>query len=552
MNVSLTLPRTSNGNGELMLSVLSSTYVRLLTVLLIVIGLAARLGPFIDPDGRLYWQYMTEDGYLMQTIARNMAIGLGMTTAEGTIATNGVQPLATVIFTGLHWLAGGSKLAGVVLVSLISVFFSVSAAYFLYRVGALVLRPLSYGEQLSKVAATLWFAAPLIVPISMNGLETSLYWSALLGTFWYFLALAVRAEPWRWTQRLTLGVLLGLTFLARNDAVFFIAAVLLVHLLTNAAEKVGASAIARRFVDCLSAGLTSILVASPWLFYNYRLFGSIVPISGTAQSYATELGSNLSLIPAKLFEAGTLFLPLPERFESMLPTILVALAFVACVFVIFWNTLAKADPIARRFILVVGGMVLGIGGYYGIAFGAPHFLARYLSILSPCLWLATALATASVLTMVLRTRTVLTIGFTALIAGMTLIAAGIAGSAFARGFSPGTAHMHKQVVEWVSANVPEDTWVGAPQTGTLGYFHDKTINLDGKVNPYALRVLLEEGHILNYVVESQIDYIADWVGMADWIDRSDLSRSFVEQFELVLKDEQRNLAVLKRVRLKSQ
>ena len=52
---------------------------------------------------------MSEDGYLMQTVARNMAIGLGMSTAEGTIPTNGVQPLATFAYAGLHALAGGSN-----------------------------------------------------------------------------------------------------------------------------------------------------------------------------------------------------------------------------------------------------------------------------------------------------------------------------------------------------------------------------------------------------------------------------------------------------------
>jgi hypothetical protein len=67
----------------------------------------ARLSPLFDPAGRLFWQFMSEDGYLMQTVARNMAIGLGMSTADGTMPTNGVQPLATFLFAALHALAGG-------------------------------------------------------------------------------------------------------------------------------------------------------------------------------------------------------------------------------------------------------------------------------------------------------------------------------------------------------------------------------------------------------------------------------------------------------------
>ncbi len=57
---------------------------------------------------------MTEDGYLMLTIARNMAIGLGMSVSEGTIHSNGVQPLATFLFTLPYLLTGGDKVAGLV------------------------------------------------------------------------------------------------------------------------------------------------------------------------------------------------------------------------------------------------------------------------------------------------------------------------------------------------------------------------------------------------------------------------------------------------------
>jgi hypothetical protein len=114
-------------------------------------------------------------------------------------------------------------------------------------------------------------------------------------------------------------------------------------------------------------------------------------------------------------------------------------------------------------------------------------------------------------------------------------------------FIKGGSHMHRQVVEWVTANVPGDSWVGAVQTGTLGFFHDRTINLDGKVNPDALRVLMKQGHILDYVVESEIDYIADWVGMADWV-HMDMSPEFSRQFEIVVRDEALNLGVLRQNR----
>lgn len=107
--------------------------------------------------------------------------------------------------------------------------------------------------------------------------------------------------------------------------------------------------------------------------------------------------------------------------------------------------------------------------------------------------------------------------------------------------------MHKQVVDWVQANVSPRQWVGAPQTGTLGFFHDRTINLDGKVNPDALKVLLKDGHILNYVLDSKINYIVDWADMADWVNFKQHSVRFGNEFEVVVKDRKLNLAVLRRI-----
>jgi hypothetical protein len=101
---------------------------------------------------------------------------------------------------------------------------------------------------------------------------------------------------------------------------------------------------------------------------------------------------------------------------------------------------------------------------------------------------------------------------------------------------------HFQVVDWVEANVPDSAWIGAVQTGTLGYWHDRTINLDGKVNPEALAVLRREGHVLNYVRESEIQFLVDWEGIATWIERD----GFGEVFEVLAHDSDANLAALRR------
>lgn len=508
---------------------------------LFLIGLAARLSPFLDVEGRLYWQYMTEDGYLMQTVARNMAIGLGMSTAEGTLLTNGVQPLATYLFAGLHVLAGGDKLAGIALVSALSTVVALGSAVLLGRVGEKVFAHSPHGWHLAWVAAGLWFAAPLITRHSMNGLETGLYHAALMLTMVYFLQhFCTPASHSTWGKRLMLGFLLGLTFLARNDAVFFIAALLAVHLLVPVPNR--NDTIGNRFITCVVAGLFSIVVASPWLINNYLGFGSIVPISGTAQSFSAEVGRNLPWVAAHLFENTWLWFPIPSSLETRLPVQLVAaLATLAALF-IHGRWVAPKSAQARAHFFIGLLFTAALVTYYGLFFGANWFLPRYFSAASPFLWLFVFGGIVALVQNISPLAKVRKAGGLTALAGLTVMAAAFA----ANDFRTGTQHMHKQVVEWTRDNVAPEVWVGAPQTGTLGYFHDRTINLDGKVNPGALKSLLEHGHILHYTLESPVQYVVDWVGLAQWVNMKHQSERFGEVFEVVVEDPARNLAVLRR------
>ena len=510
-------------------------------VVLFLIGLAARLSPFVDVDGRLFWQYMTEDGYLMQTVARNMAIGLGMSTAEGTLLTNGVQPLATYLFAGLHMLAGGDKLVGVALVSALSVAVALISALLLGRVGEKVFAHLPHGKDLAWLAAALWFAAPLITRHSMNGLETGLYHAALMLTMAYFLQhFCTTSAPAGWGNRLMLGFLLGLTFLARNDAVFFIAALLAVHLLVPVPNR--NDSFGSRFTTALIAGSFSIVVASPWLINNYLGFGSIVPISGTAQSFSAEVGRNLPWVASHLFENAWLWFPVPASLETRLPVQLVAaLATLASLVVYGWWVASKSAQAKAHFLIGVL-FTAALVTYYGLFFGANWFLPRYFSAASPFLWLFVFGGIVVLVQSIGALAKVRTAGALTGLAGLTVMAAAFA----ANDFRDGTQHMHKQVVEWTRDNVAPEVWVGAPQTGTLGYFHDRTVNLDGKVNPAALKSLLEHGHILHYTLESPVQYVVDWVGLAQWVNMKHQSERFGEVFEVVVEDPARNLAVLRR------
>jgi hypothetical protein len=508
----------------------------------LLFGLLFRLHPYAMGTERIIQFFITEDGYLMLTVARNLAIGLGMSVSEGTIASNGVQPLATLIYAIGFWLVDGDKVGGVAIVLGMMVLFWTLAALAVRRFAEAVLGPdlaAARGLRLGLVAwavAALWSVGPLSVRHSMNALETGLYVLCVVLFALVFGRIAGQARRLQTGEMLALGAMAGLAFWARNDAVFLIASLFFVRFVYG--WSLAVVGFARAFWEGLVAGVVSLLIGLPWLLHNKIYFGSFVPISGTSQSHAAEIGGNLGILPAKLFETMFPMLPLPAFAETSLPVQIVLSVIVLGVWGSFlWRIWRVGHPLR---LALLGYSMFGVLQcfYYGTFFGAPHFLSRYLFPLSPLL------VTAAVAQLIWLA------GWVRLprLAEGGLVGAILLGMALTFYLAlPGRSDQgHFQVVTWVQENVPEEDWVAAVQTGTLGFWHDRTINLDGKVNPDALAALLTEGHFFSYIVANdKIRWMADWYGMAAF--GAEERAGFRDVFEVVVADEARNLAVLRRV-----
>lgn len=511
-----------------------SCLTRIWIVLLVLIGVVSRIAPFFNQNGRLLKQWPTEDGYLMLTIARNLSLGLGMSTAEGTIPTNGTQPLMTIVYALAFKMVGGSKADGVFLALSVQLLVVSLAAWLLYLLARAVISS-STSHLVPASVAAVWFSSQFTVATSMNCLETGAYALCIVGTMLTFvLWKGYERKAWTWQQVCAFGALLGITFLVRIDAIFFIFAILVCRV--RAGFSPGTVSFSRLSAEASTSGVISLLVGMPWLLYNQVIFGSIMPISGTAQERVKgELVGDFVKIVVKVFEYISIIVPIPERFEGTWIVMVLCLIAVA-LYLAFICRSAYVDKSAWGALLTVT-IILMVGwfGYYGMRSTATWFYGRYFFPLSPFLTLITIAVVTSLAEKVPRMlQPVVAISM------MSVVLLFVSATNL-RLYVNGAQHQHFQVVEWVDTHVSPEVWVGAVQTGTLGFFHDRTINLDGKVNPEALRAN-RLGQLPQYVIDSKVQYLVDWAGLAKTWDHPPLSR----HFRPLLIDEEQNLSVMVR------
>lgn len=511
--------------------------VRTMVGSLAIIGLVGRIAPLFDQDGRLYKQFPSEDGYLTLTIARNMARGLGMSVSDGTIATNGTQPFVTWLWSLLYRAVGADPKLGVLCVQIAEIGIAVATALLLAYVGRRLLAPwFADARSVAAIAAAVHFAGPHAMRHSMNCLESGAYALAVLVVLAVVLRVGRSPGTWAWRDCIALGLALGWAFWVRNDAVFLTAAVCLVHWIVGARRQ-GNGWFGRPLVEAIVIGLVVVAVASPWLISNLR-FGHLMPISGVAESHQAELAQNLHLLPTKLLEHALVYVAVPGWLEGSpvaWGTAAIGLA-IAGTMMVGW---VRRQPQPAPYAAFVPVLYLGfLCGYYGLFFGAGHFVDRYLFPASSFL----ALATTAFAWQIGRRVAARRLG-PLLVSGVGIGVVLVASAGAAVVYKRGAAHPHMQVVEWVKANVDEATWVGAIQTGTLGYFHARTYNLDGKVSPEALERKLQR-EIPQYVVEKEIEYLPDWIGIRSWMDEPVVAANF----EVLVYDEAINLCVLRRKR----
>lgn len=481
---------------------------------------AGMLALAVRPVRHVFDTPMTEDAFYALSVARNAAAGNGFAIEPG-VLTNGFQPLFTVLEAGAFLIAAGDMTVALRLVMVLAWTFHLGGALVVARIAAEAVRDppgMSAGRVRALWAALLYLAAPLLLNHAYNGLET--------GCALFFYALL-----FRWLQRggfsslggaVTGGAIAGLLVLARIDAGIVVGCVAAAEVL-RAAQDGRVDAVRR----AAAFGTAAFTVSAPWWLFNVMEFGSPIPTSGLAQQElaisAVRVDFALSALAKVLVpwvylgtteaEIGFEF-PVPGAgapvFVSLFAVVrtLVIVAAIALLLrarrrrePVHAAAAGAAEPDAvRETRRAATAMLVGTAAlvaYYTFDFTAYWFYYRYfaplslLSVIVAAVWIAHTLGE--------RGRA----GIAIALAVQALVLVGLAVQG--RGLF-GQSTYHDQVA-LVREHVPDGELVAAGQSGTLGFFRDGVVNLDGKVNR---EVIAYQTRMLTYLRQRGIRWFCDW------------------------------------------
>jgi dolichyl-phosphate-mannose-protein mannosyltransferase len=478
----------------------------------------ARRGPLID------------DAFYGFSIARNLARGAGAT-SDGLHPTSGFQPLYTLLLVPFYrWFPQDPILPIHLALTLLAVSGALTG-WFIYR---MVRRFASHRAAL--FALFLWTFSPVLLISTANGLETGLFGLLLAATLDFYLGRA-RSSPT--PMRLTaLGILLGLTVLARVDGIL-LAAGISFDLLRQPLP------ISRRIKNLGTMGIVAALVLLPYLLWLLDRFGAVLPESGRATRFLSLCYGTRFVFGAR---SGVFFPPESPPLFYYWGSLRKALQTLQEQPVLFPGSLLTASAALlgwlgpRRWILVAGGAALWLANLAalksssGTGEGAWKGFARVAGVCA-LLWIP-AYAFVGLgqwwfsryfFPLFLLSTLVSGVALDRLGEGVAvlrrlglrrfaLLACGLHLAVFAAQV-PEAFLQHKPnlnvstyliAAHALDAQLPEGSRAGAFQSGTLGYFaRSQVINLDGVVNRDAARALREK-RMVPYIREEGIEAVIDW------------------------------------------
>jgi len=441
---------------------------------LVALGTLARVAyvmtaPMVDVVYR-----STDDSYYYFNVARNLALGQGLT-FDGMNITNGFHPLWMLCILPIYGLfAAEPNLALRVTFTLVAILAG-TTFWVAHRALARFAGPVA-----ATFAGSL-LAAPILLNALLNGLETGLL---ILILFAIIAALApgdLLSLGAGLSENVGLGVLLGLAFLARLDSAFLILGILgliVYRWLRGVDGPVRPGTVVRKFSQ---VGGASALLAVPYLAWNVQRFGHAVPISG-------ELKTSF---PEVTFTLGRLSSP-----HTAFGAILLGVSSAG----LLWLCSRREVRGLGLLVALWAGCAMHFANSLLFMHWAGHWwhFASYLPL--------TLVVVAMVLDRMWRGP-----GWGRAVAVVALLLAFMFGVGVDRAMRGDHHRVLYEAAEWAREYLPAEATVGMTDSGIFGYFYGRrTVNLDGVINGYEYQAALRDGRLKAYLDRCGVTHIADY------------------------------------------
>jgi Dolichyl-phosphate-mannose-protein mannosyltransferase len=495
-----------------MLALVLGLSERLKVMLLLLLGVSLRL--FVATRSPLILQYwpMTDDSHYYFLIARNLVQGHGLM-HDSFNSTTGFQPLFLFLIAPIFKLIPDKLHA----INAVLIFQSIVGA-----LGGMLLCSLARlitSTGIGLFALAVWATSPIFLIVNLNGLETNTALFMLLATLYFYFRHFRQSDPPDSWDYVRLGLLCGVSFLARIDLGILIP-ILCVDILLRDPNRASMRAKLPRLA---LLGLAAALPMLPWLLYNLVVAGSVLPSSGQAIRFlsvaygfhvlqagpeAANRYFEISQIPGDYYwlmiRSGAT--EVEKILQGTFPLWAGATIVAVSIFLSCRQVLTEFRKVAF-FLAFLAALFFSytcyIFGYWFFDRYFVPFALGYLLILFTCL----AQLSRKLRSGHMRLLRIACVVFFPVVLGSQLL---ITLRQVDRTLDENSPAKFYQVAEWLNANTPPDAVVGAFQTGITGYYLERRFYaLDGKVNIDALHAM-QSKRIDRYVQEKGIDYLADW------------------------------------------
>jgi hypothetical protein len=475
------------------------------------------------PIEHLVAHSVSDDAFYYFQTARTITDGGGVS-VDGETWGNGFHPLWLIVLLPVYAAGAGDETAIHIALTISGVAVALSGGV-LYATA----RRLGISELASLIATGLYLSHPVVVYMSVNGLETGVNLAAFVVVLYAF----VRC----WQEPSTMnevGVSLaaGVLVLTRTDY-GITAAVVLVALALRARAEPGSLA---------ALALPAIAVTAPWFAWSIAVFDSPLQTSAGAIPYVVH-----EQFPVPDATRGEVVRHALEQLQDGAYDVLPYVYFTPDADQAHYAVLALAALIAaaialvalsrnREWWLALGLLAVPATGLVAqlVIHSAVRWYLRewYLVAVFPLL----ALLIGLILQTLWQTRA----GIAASAGVLTLILSSIAVKSEAT-YDDGWYVLQLDMLDaarWIDRETPPDARVGAFNSGIVGYFsHRTTVNLDGVMNPDALDAIRDR-RVVEYTRERRLGYLVDYPYYPFWLYRpflgADLPATEVARFDDVV------------------